>query len=319
VVAVFEAVLVAGSGLTAARAIRSLSRMRVKSVAVHITADGGALHARAADDSLLLGSDPSAYRDVAALVEAAHVGGVDAVYPCDDLAEDQAAAAGVAGAGLAWVGASAAALAAAGRIAGPPTGVVVAIAVLADRRIVTLGAIRRDAEETRLVMDLPPGQDRAARAAVEHIDLTGACWVVVEGGSSGAGTDDVPFVHAIGARLPADHAVLELATGIDIVETQLRIAAGERAAFDADEPPARRAAAGLPIRADGTIAVWPRWEKEPGNDDAVRIDAALRVGRPVTAPAGTVIGYAAAAADSADAAVERAREAVAQLRRRSTS
>jgi acetyl/propionyl-CoA carboxylase alpha subunit len=97
-----ETVLVVDRGVAAVRVVRALQRRSIKAVAVNTKADATALHATAADDSILLGPTAAAYDDVRKLVEAARQAGADAVHPVTvGLAGlEEAVAAG----GLTWLG-----------------------------------------------------------------------------------------------------------------------------------------------------------------------------------------------------------------------
>lgn len=77
----FERILIAHRGEVAARVARTCRRLGIETVGVHVTREEGALHVEACDESVSLGDDPDAYRDVRALVEAAKKAGVHAVHP----------------------------------------------------------------------------------------------------------------------------------------------------------------------------------------------------------------------------------------------
>ncbi len=96
------------------------------------------------------------------------------------------------------------------------------------------------------------------------------------------------FFIEMNTRLQVEHPVTELVTGVDLVEQQLRIAAGEPLAFAQDDIVLRghaveaRVYAESPERgflpAAGTVVVWraPR-------GDGVRVDGAVESGSRVTA------------------------------------
>lgn len=98
-----DTVLVADRGVAAVRVLRSLQRLGVKAISVHTSADATALHATLADETVLLGSTPSAYDDPVKLVEAARQAAAEAVHPVT--AEVPGLEDAVLEAGLLWLGA----------------------------------------------------------------------------------------------------------------------------------------------------------------------------------------------------------------------
>ncbi len=79
----FEKVLIANRGEIALRIHRACQEMGIQTVAVHSTADADAMHVRLADESVCIGPPPSkdSYLNVAAILSAATITGVDAVHP----------------------------------------------------------------------------------------------------------------------------------------------------------------------------------------------------------------------------------------------
>ena len=79
----FEKVLIANRGDIALRIHRACREMGIRTVAVHSTADAGAMHVRLADESVCIGP-PSAresYLNTPAILSAARVTGADAIHP----------------------------------------------------------------------------------------------------------------------------------------------------------------------------------------------------------------------------------------------
>ncbi|MGQ0699925.1 MAG: acetyl/propionyl/methylcrotonyl-CoA carboxylase subunit alpha [Panacagrimonas sp.] len=103
----FSTVLIANRGEIACRIARSARRLGYRTVAVYSEADRGALHVEAADLAVCIGAAaPSAsYLNINALIDAARLGGADAVHPgYGFLSENAAFARACATAGLVFIG-----------------------------------------------------------------------------------------------------------------------------------------------------------------------------------------------------------------------
>jgi acetyl-CoA/propionyl-CoA carboxylase biotin carboxyl carrier protein len=97
----FARVLVANRGEIAVRVMRTLAALGIESIAVYGPPDADALHVRVADRALPV----SSYLDADAIVQAALVGGAEAIHPgYGFLSENPAFAQAVIDAGLAWIG-----------------------------------------------------------------------------------------------------------------------------------------------------------------------------------------------------------------------
>jgi acetyl/propionyl-CoA carboxylase alpha subunit len=97
-----DSVLVVDRGVAAVRVLRALQALGIKAVSVHTAADATALHATAADETVLLGSTTASYGDIVKLIEAAKQAGAQAVHPVTVALTGLQAA--VAAAGLQWLG-----------------------------------------------------------------------------------------------------------------------------------------------------------------------------------------------------------------------
>ena len=79
----FKKLLIANRGEIALRILRSCKEMGIKTVSVHSQADENAMHVRFSDESVCIGSPPSSasYLNIAAIISAAQLTGVDAIHP----------------------------------------------------------------------------------------------------------------------------------------------------------------------------------------------------------------------------------------------
>ncbi len=140
-------VLVANRGEIAVRIMRACQELGFSSVAVYSEADQGALHARYADEAVLIGpaAAKDSYLNIDKIIQAAVEKGADAVHPgYGFLSESESFARRVEEAGLVWIGPS------------PET-----IAMTGDKL-----AARRIAREAGLPVlsgpDVPIGEDQEA-------------------------------------------------------------------------------------------------------------------------------------------------------------
>src|SRR5918996_833987 len=277
--------LVANRGEIAARVFRTCRRLGIGTVAVHAPDDEGAFHTRQADEAVPV----AGYLSAEALVRAAQETGADAVHPgYGFLAENGEFAEAVGAAGLVFVGPppeairaagdkleakrlarEAAAAAAAGEAeAGLGDGRVfceryverprhVEIQLLADRHGAAIHLGERDCSVQRrhqkVLEESPsPALDPELRAAMGAAAVAFARAV----GYENAGTAEFMlsgeefFFLELNARLQVEHPVTELVTGLDLVEQQLRVAAGERLGLESRE----EAGHAVPVAYDPLIA-----------------------------------------------------------------
>ena len=200
--------------------------------------------------------------------------------------------------------------------------VEVQILGLADGRVVALGerdcSVQRRhqkvAEETPSPGVSPQLRARMLAAAVQAGEAVGY---------RGAGTveflvdvtaGDFMFLE-MNTRLQVEHPVTELVTGIDLVEQQFRIAAGEDVSFDPGSVTPSGHALELRIYAEdskrflpspGTITAWA----EPSGP-GIRVDAGYRAGNTVTPYYDPLLAKLCAHGADRAQALERARAAVA--------
>jgi len=104
---VFEKILIANRGDVALRIHRACREMGIKTVAVHSTADAGAMHVRLADESVCIGPPQArdSYLNIPAILSAATITGADAIHPgVGFLSENADFAEIIAEHGLAFIG-----------------------------------------------------------------------------------------------------------------------------------------------------------------------------------------------------------------------
>ncbi len=79
----FDKILIANRGEIALRILRAAKELGVSTVAVHSTADSGAMHVKLADESVCIGPPPArdSYLNVPSLLAACEITGADAVHP----------------------------------------------------------------------------------------------------------------------------------------------------------------------------------------------------------------------------------------------
>src|SRR5579859_5310631 len=79
----FKKILIANRGEIAVRIIRACRELKIKTVAIHSTADTDSLHVQLADEAVCIGPPPpkDSYLHVPNLISAAHITGADAVHP----------------------------------------------------------------------------------------------------------------------------------------------------------------------------------------------------------------------------------------------
>jgi acetyl-CoA carboxylase biotin carboxylase subunit len=203
--------------------------------------------------------------------------------------------------------------------------VEVQILGLADGRVIALG--ERDCSVQRrhqkVAEETPsPGVRAALRARM----LAAAVLAGQAVGYRGAGTveclvdtaaDDFVFLE-MNTRLQVEHPVTELVTGIDLVEQQFRIAAGEPVSFDPDGVRPQGHAVELRVYAEDPVRFLPSpgtitgWEEPAG--PGIRVDAGYAAGNTVTPYYDPLLAKLCAHGRDRDEALARARAAVAAFR-----
>jgi acetyl-CoA carboxylase, biotin carboxylase subunit len=190
----------------------------------------------------------------------------------------------------------------------------------ADGRILALG--ERDCSAQRRYQKV--AEETPSPAVTPELRarlLAAACRVGQAVGYRNAGTVEclvVPqtqefFFLEMNTRLQVEHPVTELVTGTDLVEQQLRIAAGQPALLARTEPHGHaielRVYAEDPVRflpSPGTITAWT----EPSGD-GIRVDSGYAAGNTVTPYYDPLLAKLCVHGDDREDALQRARRAVA--------
>ena len=205
--------------------------------------------------------------------------------------------------------------------------VEVQILGLADGRVLALGerdcsVQRRNqkvAEETPSPALTPELRERmlaAARKAGEAVDYTGAGTVefLLAPGENGAPASEFFFLE-MNTRLQVEHPITEAVLGIDLVEAQLRVAAGEDPGFDPDALTVTGHAIELRVNAEDSKRFLPgpgavkEWVEPTG--EGIRVDAGYCEGTVVTPHYDSLMAKVIVHGADRAAALELARAAVA--------
>ncbi len=203
--------------------------------------------------------------------------------------------------------------------------VEVQILGLADGRVIALG--ERDCSVQRrhqkVAEETPsPGVGDELRARM----LAAAVQAGQAVGYRGAGTVECLVDTAAGdfvflemnTRLQVEHPVTELVTGIDLVEQQFRIAAGEDVSFAPDQVRPQGHALELRIYAEDPVRFLPspgtitQWEEPAGA--GIRVDAGYTSGNKVTPFYDPLLAKLCVHGQDRDEALARASDAVAAFR-----
>lgn len=279
-------VLVANRGAAAQRVFATCRLVGIETVAVHSDADAGSPHVEAADWAVHLpGNAPTAtYLRGDLVIAAAHKAGADAVHPgWGYLAADPDFATAVADAGLTWVGppgktlaaladrrAVAARLAEAGVPVLPDSGdppaeptrrIDVPVVVDAHGNTLVFGerecSVRRPHQQLLAESPSPvvPPELReelttTAVNAMAALGLAGLATVELV-----LDADGRCYVLEVSPQLPAEHAVTECASGLDLVRLQLLVAEGGPLPYPG-APPIRGHTIGVRLRAEDPAYAW---------------------------------------------------------------
>jgi acetyl-CoA carboxylase biotin carboxylase subunit len=206
--------------------------------------------------------------------------------------------------------------------------VEVQILGLADGRVLALGerdcsVQRRNqkvAEETpspALTPELRAAMLAAARKAGEAVDYQGAGTVeFLLAPAVGDGRPEFFFLE-MNTRLQVEHPITEAVLGIDLVEAQLRIAAGEAPGFDPDALSVDGHAIELRINAEDSKRFLPGpgvitdWVEPSG--PGIRVDSGYALGTTVTPSYDSLMAKLVVHAGDREAALALARQAVASF------
>jgi acetyl-CoA carboxylase, biotin carboxylase subunit len=200
--------------------------------------------------------------------------------------------------------------------------VEVQILGLADGQVLALG--ERDCSVQRrhqkVAEETPsPGVDDALRQQMLAAAVRAGGAVNYKGAGTVeclVDTDAGSFVFLeMNTRLQVEHPVTELVTGIDLVEQQFLIAAGQPPSFDPAAVTPKGHAIELRIYAEDPVRFLPgpgtitQWDEPEG--DGIRVDAGYEAGNTVTPFYDPLMAKLCVHAADRDSALDRARDAVA--------
>ena len=118
----------------------------------------------------------------------------------------------------------------------------------------------------------------------------------------------------LNARIQVEHPVTELATGLDLVEQQLRVAAGEELGLEAREPEGHAVEARLYAEDSRSFLPQAGQVRELSFPDGVRVDAGVEAGDEVPVAYDPMIAKLVAAGATRDEALDRLARALDETR-----
>jgi len=328
----------------AVRVLRTCRELGLETAAVFSEADREVPHVLYADEAYCIGAPlaEESYLRVERIVEAARASNAQVVHPgCGLLAASPALARACVEAGLAWVGPRPETLelladeAAVRRLVNgvgltflPDQGGIdnarhIEVQVLADSHghLIHLGE-REGSIQWRGRKMVEESPSRALDGALRErlcaaaLRLAGALGYVGTGAVEFLLAPDGQFYFvAIDPCLSAGHAVSEAVTGIDIVQAQLRVAAGRELPVTQDEVQSRgwalscRIVAEDPLRGFAPCAGRISRLREPGGP-GIRIDSGVYEGMTVTPLYDTLLARVVAWGETRGVAIVRMRRAL---------
>jgi 3-methylcrotonyl-CoA carboxylase alpha subunit len=205
----------------------------------------------------------------------------------------------------------------------------VEVQIIADARGTCLHLLERDcslqrrhqkvieeAPAPKLPAHIRERMCKAAVAAAKAVSYVGAGTVeFVAGTRSGGEISDFYFLE-MNTRLQVEHPVTEEILGLDLVELQLRIAAGENLSLSQDEVRPRGHAVEARIYAENPASAFLpqtgkihvlRW---PCGEEDLRIDSGVEAGDEITSFYDPMIAKMIAHAESREAAIDKLRLAL---------
>src|SRR5258706_464029 len=306
----FEKILIANRGEIALRIQRACREMGIRTVVVHSEADTEAKYVKLADESVCIGPPPAAssYLNVPAIISAAEVTDAEAIHPgYGFLSENADFAEKVERSGFVFIG---------------PRHIEIQILADAHKNAVHLG--ERDCSLQRRhqkVMEEAPApelapklRDRISERCVE------ACRKI---GYRGVGTfeflfeDEEFYFIEMNTRIQVEHPVTEMITGIDLVQEQIRVAAGEKLRFRQKDIVLRGHALECRINAEDPYRFTPSPGKitsyHPPGGPGIRVDSHVYQGYTVPPYYDSMVGKVIAYGATREQAIARIRIALSEM------